>query len=260
MIIDSWIIDWLRRYKYLLAIFFIIGFIIIIWEFVPWQLSPALSCDRVGTHSLFVATFDSDTVGGSPAPTGPLVYGADGAGLELVGTLDNLEVVNTPAFGSNALQITRETTVVMKETGINTTMGDIEDLPCCGVYHIRLRIQGTIIPDYAVSSAVILVDSTEQKIALILRLYDGSYHHIVNQSSVRLDGSYDPTVTHVLHIILDLDNRNYSVCVNEEMIASAEPLFDSDYRYRHGLNIIMPGSYTENFESQIVVDDIRVTK
>ncbi len=217
-----------------------------------------VNCSKVGTRSLFVAKFESDPIGSPPAPpTNPLHYGPPGASLDMQGGLNTIEVVNSTALGSKALKITRG---APNATEINAVVGDIGDAPyTTGVYYIDFRAHGEVVPSYLIAGMSISVRSATEKAALLLKLYDGSYHLREGDSYVRLNGAYDPNTAHSIHIELNLDTRKFSICIDDEVVASNKALFE-DFTNLHALRYWATPTITEAFESIYIVDDIRITK
>lgn len=215
-------------------------------------------CVTHGYHSLFVATFDRDKPCSTPAPSEPLQYGPPGASLNWSGAEGTIHVVDSATLGSRALKITRgggEPTVV------EAVVGNIDDVPNdAGIYDISFNAHGEVIPDYLIAGTRIEVRSAEDRLALRLILYDGSYHLQEGDSYVRLSGTYDPGMAHSVHIKLKLDTGRFSICVNDEVLVSNKVFLDDDFTTLHSLVFVACQEITEAFTMVFVVDEIRIIK
>jgi len=219
---------------------------------------PTVNCSSRGSSSIFVANFDGDAVGSIPAPSTPLHYGPPGASLNMQGGSNTIEVVNSAALGSYALKITRGQ---LDLTKIFAVVGDVGDAPyTTGVYYIEFRAHGEVIPSPFIAGMEISVRSTEHKAALILRLYDGSYHLREGDSYVRLNGSYEPSTAHFVHIELNLDTRKFSICIDDEVVASYKAFLVEEFLNVHSLQYFVAPTITEAFQNIYIVDEIRIMK
>lgn len=215
---------------------------------------PAVDCSRQGSSSIFVANFDDDAVGSMPTPSTPLHYGPPGASLDMQDGSNTIEVVNSAALGSQALRITRY-------SEIDAVVGDVGDAPySSGMYFIEFKAHGEVVPEPLIAGVAISVTSAAGQSALELKLHDAAYHLWEGDSYLSLDGSYDPSAPHFVHIELNLDARNYSVCIDEEVVASYKALVTQDFGNLHSLKFLAPPTITEAFEMVYVVDEIRITK
>lgn len=225
--------------------------------FCPEPPEPEITCSKQGSHSLFVAKFDGDTVGSLPDPTAPLHYGPPSAGLNVQGATNTIVVTDSVVLGSKALKIKRG----QPATIVDAVAGDIGAGPhTAGVYYIDFKAHGEIIPQHLITGMVISVRSAENRMALNLKLFDGSYHLQQAGSYNRLAGSYDPSMAHSVHIELNLDERNYSICINNEVVASNKPFLQDEFTNINLLRFYAPPTITEAFSITYVVDDIRITK
>jgi hypothetical protein len=213
-------------------------------------------CSTRGDSSLFVADFDADTAGSSPAPTTPLHYGPPGASLVFQGGSGSVIVVDSVELGSKALKITRG----QMEAEVQMVIGDNGDAPFnSGVYYIEFMAHGTEIPGYLIAGLGITIMSTTEQPALSIKLFDSAYHHREADTFQILPGAYDPSVPHFVHIELDLDERNYSICIDQEVIAANFPLLTQGFGELRSLRFISPAQITEAFDMSIVLDEIRIT-
>jgi hypothetical protein len=221
-------------------------------------LAGCAGCPVPGPNSLFVATFEADGVGARPAASAPLVYGPENASLTIIGPGSGIVVLASSALGSKALEIARENSG--PATGVVFAAGDLGDLPCCGTYVFSFRAHGRIVPAHRIAAATIAIKSFADRPGMGLLLFDGAYHLIEAGGITRLAGSYNPAVAHSVAIGLNLSARTYSVCVNNEPLASNKPLLDPEFDFRHSMQIQMPATYTEAFSSVLIVDDVRIRK
>lgn len=219
---------------------------------------PTVNCSSRGSSSIFVADFDSDVVGALPAPSTPLHYGPPGASLDIQDGSNTVEAVNSSALGSQALRITRGSVV---GTDIQAVVGDNGDAPYnSGVYFIEFWAHGEVVPEHLIAGMAINVLSEGGQPALQLKLYDDAYRFWSGSSTLPLNGSYDPSAPHFVHIKLDLDARTYSICIDEEPVVSNQALLSEDFGSLHSLEFFAPAMITEAFDMVYVVDDIRITK
>ena len=100
----------------------------------------------------------------------------------------------------------------------------------------------------------------KDKLAFNLKLFDGAYHELQQNDYSRLTGSYDVGDAHFVHVELDMDRSQYSICIDNEAIVSNQQFLDGDYANVLSLQFFAPATTTEAFPSEYVVDDIRVTK
>ncbi len=215
-----------------------------------------IRCSRTGPSTLFSAGFEGETVGGPPASS--TSYGPPGARLDIQGSSSAVQVVNSVVLGSKALKITRGSP---NATKVNAVVGNDGGAPyTTGVYYIDFRAHGQDIPTPPIAAMSISVRSSKDKAALALGLYDGSYHLMEGNSPVRLNGSYDASAAHRVHIELNLDARTYTICIGGKVVASDKPLLVQDFEDLHTLQYWVAPTITEAFESTYVVDDIRITK
>ncbi|TKJ36975.1 MAG: hypothetical protein CEE38_08705 [Planctomycetes bacterium B3_Pla] len=223
------------------------------YEFDP-SLAVRPFCSKQGSDEIFAADFESDPAGSPPAPSTPGYYGPVGASLETSG---DVEVIDSAELGSKAIKITRSSI----QAEINAIVGDISDAPYTrGVYYIDYAAHGLNIPETTSGAMRISVRATDNKPALSLLLYDGAYYLAQVGPSLRLTGSYDPSTAHRVHIELDLDMRRYSVCIDGEVLASNIPLIASTFIDLHSLRFNVFPTDSPGFESENVIDDIRITK
>ena len=216
------------------------------------------NCEKQGSHSLFAADFNSDAVGSMPAPSTPLHYGPPGASLNMKGSAGTIEVVNSNVLGSKALKLTRG---APDSTEVNAVIGDIGDAPyTTGVYYNDFTAYGQVIPSHFIAGMEISVRSKNNKAALILRLYDGSYHLKEGDSYVQISGTYNPDTAHNIHIELNLNTRKYSICIDDEVVILNKALLVNDFDELHTLHYFLAPTITEAFQSIYITDDIRITK
>ena len=225
----------------------------------PQSVSNPMNCSPHGGWGLFVALFDGDTPGGPPAPTAPLVYGPPNASLDIQGPASNALVVNSTELSSNALHLMRGGPV---KTVVRATVGDVpNEIPySSGVYELRFWAHAPVVPDYSISKIVFLVLDDEDKPALGLALYDGQYHIANSGALMPLAGSYDPTLSHFVFIRLDLDQRDFGICINDEVVAEAVPLIDDSFGALRQMTMTAPAEITEAFAAELVFDQWRAGK
>lgn len=217
-----------------------------------------INCSKRGSHSLFVATFNGDSVGSLPSPTTPLHYGPPGASLDLQGETGTIVIIDSATLVSLALKITRGQP---KATVVDAVVGDIgEGSYTAGTYYLDFNAHGENIPQHRIAGMNISVRSKEDRAALSMKLFDGSYHILQGDAYVRLTGSYDPNTAHSVHIELNLDERKYSVCINDEVVASNKTFLQDDFTNLHLLQFFAPATITEAFLMTCVVDEIRITR
>lgn len=229
-------------------------------EIISSQVSN-YSCSKHGSWSLFVAGFEGDVVGSSPAPASPLHYGPPGASFDIDEGTNSVEVVNSIALGSQALRLKRIASGLGKPSYIHAVVGIIDNAPNgSGIYYFNFRAHGEVIPEDFIAGVTIAILSQEDKFALSLKLYDGVYYLREGNTYVPLNGAYDPSVPHSVHIKLDLDARNYSICINDEWVVSDKALMDANFGNLQSLRFFVPGTVTEALEMVYVVDDIRISK
>ncbi len=226
--------------------------------FCPKPKETVTNCSKRGSHSLFVATFNGDSVGSLPSPTTPLHYGPPGASLDLQDGTNTIVIIDSATLVSKALKITRGQP---NETRVNAVVGDIgEGSYTAGTYYLDFKAHGEDIPQHRIASMAISVRSKEDHLALRMRLFDGSYHILHGDAYVRLTGSYDPNTAHSVHIELNLDERKYSICINDEVVASNKTFLQDDFTNLHLLRFSAPATITEAFPMTYVVDEIRITR
>lgn len=227
--------------------------------FVRETDAPSISCDRRGSSSLFVANFDDDTVGSLPAPSTPLHYGPPGASLNLSGPANTALVVNSTVLGSKALKITRGD--IFNPVVVAAVLGDNGTAPYrSGIYYLEFMAHGEVVPPYLIAGMAISSRSAEDKLAFNLKLFDGAYHELQQNDYSRLTGSYDVGDAHFVHVQLDMDRSQYSICIDNEVIVANQQFLDGDYANVLSLQFFAPATITEAFPAEYVVDDIRVTK
>ncbi|MEE9554349.1 MAG: hypothetical protein V3W18_08645 [candidate division Zixibacteria bacterium] len=215
------------------------------------------NCSKRGTSSIFVANFNSDIVGSMPAPTTPLHYGPPGASLEIQDGSGTVEVVNSAALGSNAMSITRGYPAPV----INAVVGDNGTAPHnSGKYYIEFMAYGETIPEHLIAGISISARSSTNKAAFSFKLYGSSYYLSDGSSYVPLSGTYNPAASHFVHIELDLDNRNYSICIDDKVLIKKKAFLTSDFMDLYSLQFFVTPTITEAFKMVYVVDDIRITK
>ena len=219
---------------------------------------PPVVCGAAAPNSIASADFDSSAVGSVPLSTS--VNGPPGAELKILGA-GAIEFVDSNALGSNALRISRLTFSPDGEVSAEAVVGQISgNLNDSGVYYINYRAFGEIVPDSIYSGAAIAVWSSAGQRALSLKLHANTYHVLEGGSYFPLEGSYNPSVAHSVHIEVNLDARTYSICIDDETVASNRPLLASSFGGFHSLKFFSPLQQLEAFEMSYVVDDIRITK
>jgi hypothetical protein len=167
-------------------------------------------------------------------------------------------VINSTELGSKSLKITRGQP---NPAIADAVTGDIGEAPyTAGTLYIDYRAHGEIVPKYLISGMAISVRSAEDREALNLKLFDGAYHLHQGNSYDRLTGSYDPARAHSVHIELRMDERKYSICINDEVVASNKAFAQNDFTNLKLLRFFAPATITEAFPNIYVVDDIRITK
>lgn len=225
-------------------------------------LTLSVSCDcypRRIVDVLFVATFNSDTICSPPAPTPQDPYGPPGASLNWEGPEGTVHVIDSAALGSRALKITRGD--MWEPATVEAVLGNIDGVPNdAGIYNIYFNAHGEVIPDYHGASMGIYVKSIEERLAFALSLYDGCYQVWEGSDYHRLDGAYDPGMAHTIRIKLNLDTRQFSFRVNNEVLVSNEAFLHDDFANFHSLMFIGPWTVTEAIPMEFVVDEIRIIK
>jgi hypothetical protein len=219
--------------------------------------TPSVDCTKRGSRSIFVADFESDVVGSPPASSTPLHYGPPGASLNVQCTPAAAKVVNSTELGSKALRLSRQSS----ECVVDAVVGDVGDAPySTGVYYIEFKAHGEVIPLHLIAGTTISVRSSKNKAALVMTLYEGSYHLLQGNTSTRLAGSYDPGRAHTIHIELNMNTKKVSLCINNQLVISNRDFSASGFEDLHSLQFYSPATITEAFESVYVVDDLRMTK
>lgn len=214
------------------------------------------NCSGYGTYGAFVATFDADTVGSLPTTTS---YGPPGADLEIENGANTVEVVDSAILGSKALKITRPNG--FNPTVVKGVAGDLGQGPyTSGKYYINFTAHGEVVPEHLIAGIAIAVLSTEDNMALNLKLFDGSYHLSEGGNYNRLSGSYNPGASHKVHIKLDMDERKYSICIDGEAVASNNNFTDNSFSNVSKVRFFAPATVTEAFPMTYIVDDIRILK
>lgn len=218
---------------------------------------PTANCTKNGSHTLFVANFDADTVGAPPAPTAPLVYGPPGASLDIAGAANTAQVVNSAALGSQALRLTRGSVATTAEA----VVGDIGSAPYTqGRYYANFDAHGAQIAQPLIAGAVVAVLADNGALAFNMKLYDGAYHLLHSNPPSRLSGSYDPATAHAVHVALDLDRKVFSLCIGGQAVVTEAAFLDSNFDALHALRYFLPATVTEAFPTEYVVDEIRITQ
>lgn len=214
-------------------------------------------CLEIVSASLFVADFEDDTVGSPPAPSTPLHYGPPGASLDITGDTNAFEVVDSAALGSKALKITRGN----NPTEVMAVVGDTGEMPyTSGVVYIDYWAHGEVISDPFIAGMQISVRSEDGPAALIMRLYEGSYHFKEGDVYIRIEGIYDPSTPHFIHMVINLDTRKYSIYIDGEAQVTQKEFLSVDFTDLYMLNFWVAPTITEAFPTVYVVDDIRITK
>jgi hypothetical protein len=226
--------------------------------FVREGSTPPVACDTRGSSSLFVAGFESDTVGSLPVSTGSLHYGPPGSSLNISGPANSAMVVDSASLGSKALKITRQSS---GQVNVAAVLGDNGTAPYqSGTYYLEYMAHGEIVPSYLIAGAAISSRSAENKFAFNLKLFDSAYHELQASNYSRMIGTYDVSDAHFVHVELNMDQKQYSICIDNEIVTSGQSLVDGDFSNLFSLQFFMPEMVTEGFPSEYVIDDIRVTK
>lgn len=226
--------------------------------FVREGSGTPVTCDQRGSASLFVANFDNDTVGSPPAPSSPLHYGPPGASLNISGPANSAIVIDSAALNSKALKITRQQA---GQVDVAAVLGDDGTAPhTTGTYYLEYRGHGEIVPSYLIAGATVSARSSANDFALNLKLFDGEYHELQNNNYSRLPGSYDVGSAHFVHIELNMDQKRYSICIDDQVVTANQPLLVNTMADVLSLQFFMPQMITEAFPSEYVIDELRVTK
>ena len=214
------------------------------------------TCSGYGTYAAFSATFNADTVGSLPTTTS---YGPPGADLEIENGANTVEVVDSAVLGSKALKITRPNG--FDPTVVKGVAGDLGQGPyTSGEYYINFTAHGETVPGHLIAGIAIAVLSAEGNFALSLKLFDGSYHLREGDNYNKLSGSYNPGAKHMVHIKIDMDERTYSICIDDEAVASNKNFEDGNFSNVGMVRFFAPGTVTEAFSMTYAVDDLRITK
>jgi len=221
-----------------------------------------VTCDNRGGSTLFVADFDSDTVGSPPAvvtnATLVMIYGPPGASLNISGPPNSAIVVNSNVLSSKALKITRQQ---FAEVNVAAVLGNNGTATYqAGTYYLEFMAHGDLVPSHLIAGAAISSRSAENGFAYSLKLFDTAYHERQQGNYSLLAGSYDVSDAHFVHVELNMDEKQYSICIDDEIVTSNQQLLEDDFTNIVSLHFFMPQMITEAFPSAYVVDDIRVTK
>lgn len=234
---------------------------VVLWSsLVPLALAACQSnppqCPS-GVHTLFSATFDNATVGAPPPASGALLYGPAGAAIRITDSIGNVRVVNSAALGSRALRLTR----VVRPTLVEFVFGSTsDDTLSSGTFVITFRAVGDPVPQNVISGTGMTVLSAQNRSALWLSLFGGSYYHRQGTGNVALTGNYNPSQPHNVRIGVNLDAKTYTVCVNNVVLAANQPFVDASFDARRGFAIQMSPTITEGFAAGVVIDDVRATR
>lgn len=227
------------------------------------SVEPSINCSKNGDHGVFVAIFDSETVGSLPAPS--TLYGPPDASLNVQAAPDTIEVVDSAELGSRALWITRPPS--KPANIVDAVLGKLDGVPNdAGIYYIEFEAHGEVVPLDLIAGMEISVVSAEDRRALSLKLFDGSYHLLEGGSAnglpatSQLIGTYDPGMAHSIHVELNLDTQKFSMCVNDEAVVENKAFLDDDFTNFHLLEFWAPATILEAFGMEFVVDEIRITK
>lgn len=249
------------RVLILLSVFGIVTFLSVSCCLAP-RPDHGSECLTHGYNSLFVAKFDRDKPCSTPAPLPASLqypYGPPGANLTWSGPEGTIHVVDSAALGSRALKITRGG--MDEPTVVEAVAGKIDGVPNdAGIYDVSFKAHGEVVPDYSIAGTGIYVRSPEDRLALYLKLFEGSYHLWEDGSWDRLSGTYDPSMAHSVHIKLNLDRGRFSICVNDEVLVSNKAFLDDDFATLHSLVFIGCQTVTEAIPMEFVVDEIRIIK
>lgn len=231
----------------------------------PWYSSGSETpnCSVHGSSSIFVADFNSDTIGSMPPPSSSftaLHYGPPGASLYMEGTADRIKVVDSAVLRSRAMKLTRSPVGHVLAAAL---VGDNGNFPyTSGLVHLEYRAYGEVINKAIIAGMSIEVLSAEGEAALVLRLYDGSYHLLENLNTndyVPLVGSYNSATEHLVHIVINLDTRRYSICIDNEVLAKNKAFLSNRFTNVHMLRFYAQQMIFEAFPLEYVLDDIRIT-
>ncbi len=223
-----------------------------------WLSNDTLvSCPTPEGQSLFVAVFDSFSVGTPPPSGSSNIYGPPGADIFLDGSIEAV-VTDTTELTNNALRISR--TPTFNGGSVGFSLGDPGDVPCAGIYIVSFDIVGERVPHSLISSPRFYFKSLTDKIALKLHLYDGAYHYLHNGSAIKIEGDYDTSSVHNVQLNFDMDQHVSHVCIDGSVVASNIPFIDANFGHRGRFEIAMPAAITEAFDASVIVDELRVQK
>lgn len=220
------------------------------------------NCTTAGSRSVFVATFENDVIGSVPTPAPPpannLQYGPPGANLIIQGQTGTVQVVDSAVLGSKALSITRG---AAQPTIVKAIAGKINnEANKTGTYYIRYRAHGEVIPAHLIAGIATSAYDEKDNGAVLLKLFNNTYHARMGDNYNVLAGSYDPGVAHTVQIELNFSSKTYSVCVDGSAVLANSPFYSQNFSEIDTLRFFAPQTITEAFPATLVVDDIRITK
>lgn len=214
-------------------------------------------CSRRGQTTLAFADFENGIGLQIPQqPTQPPTATTSGASLNVDGPASSVGVVNSDCLGSNALRAERGNNYIL----IEVNLGDKQFIPFDGKVYFDFEACGEVIPQYLISSTTIWVESLYDDSAFYLKLFDGAYQLYEDEAYIRLEGNYDPSESHHVHIEVNLDSGVYTICINDKVVANRKSFCDAGFSNCYALKISIPAKVTEGFENVYVIDNIRITR
>jgi len=214
------------------------------------DIRPPIDCSKIGTHSLFVATFNNDNIG-SPPDTSTL-FGPPGAELILQCPGNNALVINSSSLSSKALKITRSssTCVIIARAGNGPHTS--------GIYYINYKAHSLITPQHLISGLATSIADVDNNREISTKLYDNAYYLKQGNTYTPLAGDYDPNAAHTVHIELNKNTNKYSMCIDNIPVANNRGFNSTTFGEFNELRFFMPAMVTDGFKTEYVLDEIRV--
>ena len=169
-------------------------------------------------------------------------------------------MIDSAALGSRALQLDRGG---LAETRVSASAGRLDGAANnAGRLYVRFNAHGAIVPAQLIAGPTVNVLSTTDRHAVSLKLYDSAYHllHSETGTSDRINGSYDPGNAHEVLIVLDLDSKRYTVCIDGTRVSANNTFESTDFGELDRVEFFMTPTITEAFASQYVVDEVQIMK
>lgn len=166
-------------------------------------------------------------------------------------------MVNSSVLGSNALKLIRSTII---ETGVSADVANADGTPVTsGTVYIEFRAYGEIIRDDTEGAQRVVAVASDGSEIFHLMLFSDKYHLWDGNAPVQINGSYDPGRAHSIHITVNLNRKNFSICIDGVSVVSGEPYLSSTANDLQSFEFVVPAAIFDSELSEYVVDDIHIS-